>query len=299
MTDVRIHCGLKSHRKTKKLRLRLGAEACWSWICLLMHVAEYRPDGALAGMSLEDIAIDADYDADPAVFVDTLLELGMLDRDSEGVLHVHGWSEWNSFALNAPARRRAAQIANHLRWKKQGRIVCDPETCDLCNDPPKSDPDPNGIRTGSEPDPTLSESDPTPEKPESPLPYLPLESTSRKTSPSEGKRQRRDYSPAFQSFWSAFPDRPGVPKGDKLKASKLFSRVVDGEADELAVLEAAQRYADSPDVAKGFRKDAERWLPNWREWLAVGTQSAPKPESTPLDPRIRALAEQRRQEAAR
>jgi hypothetical protein len=70
-------------------------------------------------------------------------------------------------------------------------------------------------------------------------------------------------------FWGAYPDRAGTTKGDKWRALAAFRRHVAGPADEAAILEAVRRYAASPAVRDGFRKNAEGWVPNWREWLSV------------------------------
>jgi len=198
MTDVRIHCGLRSHRKIEKLRRRLGRSACWSWICLLLHVGEFRPDGHLGDMTTEDVGIEADVapDDDADMFVTTLVDLALLDRDDDGSLRVHDWADWNEFAMNAPARSRAGTLANHIRWRKEGKTPCDPYSCRLCSTL-------SAFRTGSESDPNRTpdpkESDAPRTKAESPSPLLsfPTEEPGAYAPPSRKKRVRSAASTAL------------------------------------------------------------------------------------------------------
>lgn len=88
-----------------------------------------------------------------------------------------------------------------------------------------------------------------------------------KVKTSSGSR-RKTYPPEFESFWGAYPDRVGHPKGDKAKAFAAFRRHVNAGEQE-AIIAAAKAYGETSDVARGYRKDAERWIPNWREPIAI------------------------------
>lgn len=110
VADCRVSTGLVSHPKKLKLQRRLGKPAVWSLIALWSFTASNKPDGSLAGMTSEDIAIAADWDGDADQFVNTLLELRFLDGDA-GDLRVHDWSENNPWAAGATKRSEAARAA--------------------------------------------------------------------------------------------------------------------------------------------------------------------------------------------
>lgn len=135
MTDVRINTGALRNPKLRKVRRRLGRNALWAWVALLMFAAESRPNGRLYGLDEIDLAIALDLDdtEDPEPYVEALLAVGLLERDSDGVLEIHDWSDWNSWAANAPQRQLASRIANHKKALKFGRTVCDRSTCEFCN----------------------------------------------------------------------------------------------------------------------------------------------------------------------
>src|SRR5579864_7991568 len=95
--DARISIALPRHPKTVKLQRRLGAQGCWSLVCLFLWVAENRPEGDLAGMNTEDVEIAAAWPGDSAEFVKTLREVGFLDGE-DGSFLVHDWAEHNPWA---------------------------------------------------------------------------------------------------------------------------------------------------------------------------------------------------------
>ena len=78
--DVRIGTNYPIHPKTRKLKKALGAEGVMSHIFLLCFVAQTTPSGTLKDMSPEDIAWAAQWRGDPDKFVDTLVEVRLLDK---------------------------------------------------------------------------------------------------------------------------------------------------------------------------------------------------------------------------
>jgi len=110
VTDCRVSTGLISHPKKLKLQRRLGKQAVWSLIALWSFAASNRPDGSLAGMTAEDIAIAADWDGDPDAFVGALLELHLVDGEA-GQITIHDWAENNPWAAGSSKRSEDAKIA--------------------------------------------------------------------------------------------------------------------------------------------------------------------------------------------
>jgi hypothetical protein len=135
-SDARIATGLPAHPKLKKLRKRLGKDACWSLVCLFLWAANDRWDGNLSGLSEEDIELAADWEGEPAVFVKTLAEVGFLEG-SAGAYIIHDWEEHNPYAAArgsrvANARKAAAERWGTARIHRQSRgegnvqSACDP-----------------------------------------------------------------------------------------------------------------------------------------------------------------------------
>lgn len=110
VTDCRVATGLISHPKKLKLQRRLGKQAVWSLIALWSFTASNRPDGSLAGMTAEDIAIAADWDGDAELLVTTLVEMRLLDQEGNG-LRVHDWAENNPWAAGSSKRSEDAKLA--------------------------------------------------------------------------------------------------------------------------------------------------------------------------------------------
>jgi hypothetical protein len=114
--DARISTALPRHPKTVKLQRRLGAQGCWSLLCLFLWVAENRPEGDLRGMTGEDIEIAANWQGDVGEFVRTLVEVRFLDGQ-DATYKIHDWAEHNPWAAGRPGRIEKARSAAGARWK--------------------------------------------------------------------------------------------------------------------------------------------------------------------------------------
>lgn len=78
-TDARLSTSLPGHPKTKKLVRRLGPQAGWSLVCLILWACANRPDGNLEGMSAEDIEAAAEWTGAPGAFAKEVSSVGLLD----------------------------------------------------------------------------------------------------------------------------------------------------------------------------------------------------------------------------
>lgn len=116
--DARISTALPSHPKTRKLHKRLGAQGCWSLVCLFLWVASNRWNGNLSGLSVEDIELAAEWNGEPGAFVNALIDVRFLEG-SEGALLVHDWAQHNPWAAARGQRIEAAKYAAKKRWGKQ------------------------------------------------------------------------------------------------------------------------------------------------------------------------------------
>lgn len=117
--DIRIPLDFWEHRKTRKLIRRLGLEGVVALQRLWIYAARRRPDGFLANMTIEDIALEAKWDGDPDAFMTALLskpdEGGFIDL-VEGVYYLHEWHQHQPWAAGAEERSAIAKkggIAKH------------------------------------------------------------------------------------------------------------------------------------------------------------------------------------------
>jgi hypothetical protein len=145
-TDIRLKCNFTNHIKTKKLIKKLGYEGFYSLISLWCYAAQNKPKGIL-DMSVEDIAIAANWTGDPEMFVTALIQCGFLEKGDGGVLVLHDWEEHNRYAYYAEERSQAARKLVARRWAK--RLKCN-ENNDLGNSRNTSG-NTNGIRSVYEP----------------------------------------------------------------------------------------------------------------------------------------------------
>lgn len=106
--DARISTSLPSHPKTKKLIRRLGQEAGWNLVCLFLWAAANRSDGALCGMTDEDIELAAEWSGAEGGFVEALIAVRFLDG-AACARSIHDWIEHNPWAAGAEMRSTKAR----------------------------------------------------------------------------------------------------------------------------------------------------------------------------------------------
>jgi len=83
-------------------------------------------------MDGEDIALAARWKGDAKEFVDTLVELRLLDKNSE-TYSIHDWLDWNQFAASAPIRSKIARANIRKRWDKKRVIIQQDNTDGITN----------------------------------------------------------------------------------------------------------------------------------------------------------------------
>ena len=116
--DFRLSADFASNLKFKRLLRKLGDHGALSWIRLLGYVARQRVAGALSDLHPEEIAEAAGYDRDANEFVDTLIDLRLLEKADDGGLVIHDWTEWNPWAAGAERRSEQARANAKSRWAK-------------------------------------------------------------------------------------------------------------------------------------------------------------------------------------
>jgi hypothetical protein len=102
-SDARLATGLPGHPKMRKLIRKLGQAAAWNFVCLVLNAVVNHPDGDLAGMTVEDIELAAEWDGPAGGFVAVLVEVRFLDVE-DGVHRLHDWAEHQPWAAGAGVR---------------------------------------------------------------------------------------------------------------------------------------------------------------------------------------------------
>ena len=118
-SDIRLAVTWRNHHKRVKLQRRLGPEGVLSFIDLMLAVAQNKPDGLLCGWDNEDIALSAGWTGDADLFVETLIQVRLVDRDGDGRCSIHDWEEHNAFAAAARTRSEKARKAAKAKWERR------------------------------------------------------------------------------------------------------------------------------------------------------------------------------------
>lgn len=124
--DIRLSTSYFDNPKVKRLKRLLGLQGVMSHIQLLCWTGRVKPAGVLSDMDALDVADAAAWEGDADQFVNTLLDLKLLDRNAEGHLTVHDWEDHNEYAAHAESRRKKAKKAAEARWENAQKSE---ETC--------------------------------------------------------------------------------------------------------------------------------------------------------------------------
>ena len=118
--DIRLSIGFLDHPKTIKLQRVLGSDGVLALERLWMFAAQYRTDGNLSGMDIDDIEIACKWNGMQGALLTALLTHKWLDEntDEEGVktYTLHGWSEHQGFIVHEKERSEQAKKAAVKRW---------------------------------------------------------------------------------------------------------------------------------------------------------------------------------------
>lgn len=263
MAWIESHQEIAAHPKTRKLAQTLRipkAQAIGHLHCLWWWALDYAVDGDLSRYDTADIALGAEWDGDPDVFVDALVDAG--SRGSSGFLDVgddgyviHDWDEHTGMLR---AARGKARWANHMRWHVNRGVHVD--GCQFCAE--ESPTNPRGLPHES---PGIPQGLPTESLGES----TQHNTTEQNTYPDPPLLIAVDAPPAvdgFEEFWKQYPRRKGKRLG-KAAARRYWAKLAD--VDREAALSGLKLYSE----AKGqFPEDAERYLKH-RRWEGLDEDS--------------------------
>lgn len=122
-SDFRVAIDFFSHHKARKLKRRLGNDGIVALLQLWAYAAKTRPDGELTDMSIEDIEIATDWSGEDGALVQTLTDIGFLDKKADGYA-LHDWHENNSWAAAAESRSDASRLSRMAKtYPNEYRIL--------------------------------------------------------------------------------------------------------------------------------------------------------------------------------
>lgn len=123
---IQADVNLAEHPKTYALADRLGitnAHAVGLMVCLWGWAYRSAPDGLLTGFPARAIATAAGWHKigpkTSAAFVETLIECRWIDREADGLLHIHDWDEHEGLVKDYMAQRKEKDRQRVKRYREK------------------------------------------------------------------------------------------------------------------------------------------------------------------------------------
>ena len=255
MAWLESHQTLANHPKTLKLARLLNVSRVtavghlhflWWW------ALDYAQDGKLGKFDEFDIAVAADWQGEPAVFLNGLIRAGFLDESGD----IHDWSE---YAGRLVERRRAdAERKRQARSKDVQRT--------------SSGHPADGARNTTVPnttEPNLTEEVREHEQ-----------RTAEESAPAAPVRVK--YSPLFETFWREWNTGITKGRGEKLPAYTEWKRLgLDKPAAEMLRAEVFEGMLLWKASAR-WREEGGRYVKHAERWLkARGWETDPPDDAAP------------------
>ncbi len=126
MPDQFIRLGTHSldHLKIQRLMNRLGEGAIVWLLRLWVYAANCAPNGCFPDVSAKELGSIARA-RKPELFVETLLELHLLDNGDGGGYRIHDWAEHQPWIVGAKERSEQNRKAANKRWSQRGEPTDD------------------------------------------------------------------------------------------------------------------------------------------------------------------------------
>ena len=109
---IRVMTGFYTHKKTVRLRIKLGSDAFWIPPRLWAYAAENQPDGDLSSYTSEELAELIGCPKYATSMLQALKDSGFVEESGM----IHDWGEHNGYHEKFSARAKKAADA---RWAKE------------------------------------------------------------------------------------------------------------------------------------------------------------------------------------
>jgi len=109
---IKLFSAFFTHRKTVRLRAKIGDDAFWIPPRLWAYAAENQPDGDFSGYTSDELAMLLGCDKHASSILQALRDVGFLDSDGK----IHDWEQHNGYHQAFSERAKAAAAA---RWSKK------------------------------------------------------------------------------------------------------------------------------------------------------------------------------------
>ena len=109
---IRVMTGFYTHRKTARLRAKIGDDAYWIPPRLWAYAAENQPNGNLSGYTSEELSELLGCSKYATSILQALLDSGYINPD----FTIHDWGEHNGYHQKFSQRAKTAALA---RWARQ------------------------------------------------------------------------------------------------------------------------------------------------------------------------------------
>jgi uncharacterized phage protein (TIGR02220 family) len=229
VSDIRIKITFLDHPKILKLKKKLGFQGLESLMRLWFFAAEYHTSGYLDGMDKIDIAIACRWPEKKAdKFIDTLVTLNLLEL-SDCIYYIHGWDEYNSWAVGFEKRAKRSKKANEKRW---GSDDLKTDNKDILNEKNRTP-----IRTNTLEEQGVPPSFPFPSFPfpSFPFPSFPFPSSPFPSSPSPTKRKAgepKETSVKKQYPWKDVLSFLNEKTGRKFRETDKYKTIISARFKE-------------------------------------------------------------------
>lgn len=121
---IKLYADFFSHRKTARLRARLGDDAFWIPPRLWAYAAQNQIDGNFSSYSSDELAMLLECSKHASSLLQALKDCGFMTQEGE----IHQWAEHNAFHAVNSNRARKAALARHEKESKEKNKETETET---------------------------------------------------------------------------------------------------------------------------------------------------------------------------
>ena len=249
MAWLEIHQTLPVHKKTLAAADALDmppAHFMGHIITFWLWALDNVPDGNLDEVSARMIARAAQWEGDPDTFLNTLIEVGFIDQDDDG-LAIHDWYDYAGKLMEQRAkerersRKRRAEQRRRRQEKDRGATAGRPE-----DDREKTA---GTVQYSTVPNSTINKDICAPDDAQADEPQ---ETKPRSPFKSMVQEER------FDAFWSHYPR-----KRSKGQAERAWAKITPDAELFQAILDGLGRAKESDD----WNKDNGQFIPYPATWL--------------------------------